>query len=171
MNLTPQEIAWLLLWLEDHQKKMPGARAHPPHYNATSWDIDDLFRAFREDAVWSRDILWQAVSVRAGTGVWPKIESRYAFWLRQRWTMAIRYCRAVLETRSHSDPTAVLASCPKDAQAAIRWLLLDEWDGRLVDIWIRENARDCVSCDWLDDSEDGDERERELERYFERRGI
>jgi hypothetical protein len=123
------------------------------------------------DAVWSRDVLWKAVCERAENGIWPKIESRHAFWLRQRWELACRYCRAVLEKQTRSDPTAVLASRPTDAQAALKWLLIDQWDARFVDIWIRENARDCVFCDWLEESEDGDDREKELERNFQKRGI
>jgi hypothetical protein len=166
MNPTIQEIAWILLWLEDHQKKMPGGRSRPPHYDATSWDFDDLFRVFRREATGSPDRLWQAVTERASTGLWPKMKPTDSFWLRQRWAMAVRYCRAVLEKRSRSDPTAVLASRPTDAQAAIRWLLSDKWDERLADIWIRENARDCVSCDWPEDG-----REYELERYFQKLGI
>jgi hypothetical protein len=97
MNLTHGEVAWLLLWLEDHQKKMPGGRSHHPHYDATSWDFDDLFRAFREDAVWTRETVWQAVSDRAKTGTWPKMKPTHSFWLRERWLMASRYCRAILE--------------------------------------------------------------------------
>ena len=166
MNLTPQETAWLLVWLEDHQKKMPGARSYPPHYDATSWDIDDIFHVFRREAVFSHDRVWQAVSERASTGLWPKMKSEDAFWLRQRWAMATRYCRAVLEKHSRSANSTVLAKCPTDAQAAIKWLLLDEWDRRLVDIWIHENARDCIGCDWPEDG-----REHELEREFQKRGI
>ena len=167
MNLTPQEIAWSLLELEGFQKKMPGTRSRAPHYDASSWDLEDLFRAFREDAVWSRDIVWRAVCERASTGIWPKMETRYSFWLLQRWLMALRYCRAVLEKRSKSDPSAVVASRPTDAQAAIRWLWIDLWDTRLVDIWIRENASLCVGVDW---PEDGGT-QRELDRYLEKIGA
>jgi hypothetical protein len=81
--------------------------------------------------------------------------------------MALRYCRAVLEKRSRSDPSAVVASRPTDAQAAIKWLWIDLWDTRLVDIWIRENARVCVAVDWPED----DEAQRELDRYFDKIGA
>jgi hypothetical protein len=166
MNLTPQEMAWLLAVLEDIQKKMPGARSREPHYDASSWDFDDLFRAFREQAVWSRDIIWQAVAERISTGVWPKVEPKYSFWLRQRSLLALRYCRAVLEKSNGSDSKTVIASRPNDAQAALKWILLDLWDTRLVDMWIRENARACVSSDWPEEGV-----EYELEKYFEKMGV
>jgi hypothetical protein len=167
MNLSPQEITWLYLWLEEHQKKMPGGRSRRPHYNATSWDLDDLFRAFRVDAVWSREIVWKAVSERAAAGAWPKMEPSHSFWLMQRWEMASRYCCAVLEKASKEDSSPIIAASPVDAQAAIKWLLLDLWDGRLVDLWIRENARDCVAVDWPESGEEP----YLLEQYLKKRGM
>ena len=168
MNMSAEEFAWLLLDLESVAKKMPGTRSQDPHYDASTWDLDDLFRAFRADAVWSRDIIWKAVSERATSGIWPKMETKHSFWLRQRWLMALRYCRAVLENRRHSDPTAVVANRPKDAEAALKWLWIDLWDTRLVDVWIRENARSCVAVDW---PESGEGIEQELERYFRKIGA
>ena len=80
--------------------------------------------------------------------------------------MAERYCREVLERPSHL-ASPVVAQRPPDPEAAVRWLLLDLWDGQLVDVWIRENARDCVYADHYK-SEDAP---YELERYLQKLGV
>jgi hypothetical protein len=161
MNPTLEEIAWLYSWLKEHKEKMPGGRSSGPHYNASCWDLDDLFRAFREDAVGSRDRVWQAVLKRGQSGAWPKMKSSDAFWLRERWLMAERYCREVLEEGSNP-VSQIPVSSPKDTQATIEWLLLDLWDDTLVDLWIRENARDYVYADHYK----SEEAPEELERYL-----
>jgi hypothetical protein len=161
MKHTYEELAWLLVWFEEHKRKMPSSRRFEPYYNASSWDLDDLFRAFREDAVGNRQAVWDAVWERSKLGKWPKIHSSTAFWLKERWEMAESFCRYLLQTRNASLPP-VLAAQPTNPEASIKWLLLDMWDTSLVDAWIRERAREFVFAD--DGHCEGSE--AELERYL-----
>jgi len=144
MNLTSQEAGLICSWLRSNAKKLPSPRTFHPCYNVDSWDLQDLFRAFRRDATESRDKIWTFVVQRFDTGVWPKMKTSDAFWLRERWQMAERYCSQVAGLGVYSPIPSDVAP-PKDFQTTAAWLLLDLWDSRLVDVWIRENARAYVS--------------------------
>ncbi len=162
MPLSDEELAWCLLQLEQLEANLPKRRfRNYPFYDATSWDLDDLFRAFREDMRSSRDLIWSALLERAKFDVWPDLPKAAFFWLRQRLAMARRYCRSVLEESSRSDP--IQANPPKDAPAAMKWLVLDLWDERLAEIWLHENAREYVVVSWPEDGND-----YELERYLKK---
>lgn len=166
MKLTDQQLQSALQWLEAHRMKKRGGKPFSPHYNATSWDLDDLFRAFRRDAVGSRDIIWQAVSERTIKGDWPKLQSRDSFWLSQRWSMAVRYCQEVLEQSKTTATSEAPSNHPKVDMEAVKWLLMDLWDQSLVDVWIQENARDSVVVEWPED-----DNEYQLEAYFRKIGA
>jgi hypothetical protein len=162
MPLSHEELAWSLLQLEQLQANLPKRRfRNYPFYDATSWDLDDLFRAFRQDMRSSRELIWSALLERAKFGTWPDLPKSAFFWLRQRLAMALRYCRAVLEESSRPDP--IPANPPKDTPAAIKWLVIDFWDERLAEIWLRENAREYVVVSWPEDEND-----YELERYLQK---
>lgn len=164
MKYTYEELAWLLVWLEEHKVKMPNPRRFQPYYDASSWDLDDLFRAFREDAVSNRQAVWDAIWERSKLGKWPRVHSSTAFWLRERWGMAEEYCRYLLQTRD-SSLGPVLATRPPNPEASIKWFLLDKWDQSLVDAWLRDRAREFVFAD--DGHCDGSEAglERHLEKF------
>jgi hypothetical protein len=162
MPLSHQELAWSLPQLEELEANLPNRRfRNYPFYDATSWDLDDLFCAFQQDMCSSRDLIWSALLERVTLGIWPNLPKPAFFWLRQRLAMAIRYCRTVLEKSLPSDP--IPANRPKDAPAAIKWLVLDLWDERLAELWLRENAREYVVVSWPED-----DNEYELERYLQR---
>lgn len=162
MPLSPEELAWSLLQLEKLEANLPKrCFRNYPFYDATSWDLDDLFRTFRRDTRSSRELIWSVLLERAKLGVWPNLSKEVFFWLRQRLAMARRYCEAVLAKSHRSGP--ISASPPKDAPAATKWLVLDLWDERLAEIWLRENARTYVVVSWPED-----DNEYELERYLEK---
>lgn len=60
--------------------------------------------------------------------------------------MAERYCR---DLAGLGFPAVVPSDAipPNDVLGAIAWLVLGLWDERLVDVWLRENARDYVSVE------------------------
>jgi hypothetical protein len=69
MSLSPEELAWSLLQLEQLEANLPKRRfRNYPFYDATSWDLDDLFRAFRQDMRSSRELIWSALLERAKFG-------------------------------------------------------------------------------------------------------
>lgn len=160
MQLALSEIAWLLLQLEELCKKMPRKSRYLPYYDARSWDLDDLFRAFREETLSLSEPIWTAVQERAMTGEWPKVAREVSFWLRERLSMALHYCQAARERANDSGP--IQATRPKDGQAVIKWLLMDVWLEHLSDIWLRDNARSYVSISWAEDVQS----EAQLERYL-----
>lgn len=162
MQPTLGETAWLLLQLEELCEKMPRKSQYLPYYDARSWDLDDLFRAVREETLSFPEPIWSAVQERAMTGEWPKLGKEVSFWLRERLSTALLYCQVVLERANHSDP--IQATRPTDGQAAIRWLLLDLWHEQLSDIWLRDNARAYVSVSWAEEEDS----EEQLERYLHR---
>lgn len=164
MQLTHGEIAWLLLQLEELSTKLPRTR-YSPYYDARSWDLDDLFRAFREETVSRRDTIWGGLQERAMTGIWPKLPREAAFWLRERLSAGLLYCRVVLQGAKASTPIAAIH--PEDGATAIKWILLDFWDEELSEAWLRENARSYVSVSWAED----EETEFQLERYLHRLEI
>lgn len=160
MLLSHEELAWSLLQIEQLEGNLPKRRfRNYPFYDASSWDLDGLFRAFREDMRSSGDLISSALLERAKSGTWPDLPKEAFFWLRQRLAMALRYCRSVLDECNHSAP--IQANRPKDAQAAIRWLVLDLWDGSLAEIWLKDHAREYVVVSWPEDGNDYD-----LERYL-----
>ena len=162
MQLAPGEYAWLLLQLEELSAKMPYRSRYEPMYDATSWDLEDLFRAFREETLSFREPIWSAVCERAMTGKWPKLSREAVFWLRERLVAARQWCEVVLQKANSSDP--IRATRPKDGRAAIEWLLLELWHEHLADFWLRENARRYVSIHWpMETDEEG---EADLERYL-----
>jgi len=60
--------------------------------------------------------------------------------------MAERYCLEVSGMNTLSGGQ-VASTPPADPESAILGLLTDLWNERLVDVWIRENARSYVSVD------------------------
>jgi hypothetical protein len=162
MNLSPDEISWLLRWLKEQKKRMPGGQSRGPSYNVAGRDLDEIFLIFREDAVWAGTLCWQVVSERIATGQWPKMKPSHSYWLRQRWLMAERFCRDSLVKAP-----AAHATKPSNVDATVRWLLIELWDTGLVDLWIRENARDCVYADHFK----CEESPGELERYFAKHNM
>jgi|ERR1035437_10201809 hypothetical protein len=145
MNFTPQESAWLYGWFRDHRKGMPSARSFQPYYNATSWDLQDLFRAFREEALEHPTEVSSIVSALTTGHKWPRLKTKDAFWIEARWGEVEAHCMSVSGMRSLAIPAS--ATPPKDAPAAIGWLLQEAWETRFVDSWIRDNARWYVSVD------------------------
>lgn len=161
MKLTPEEARWLAAWLAERGKKMPSAGRFLPHYKADSWDLRDLFRAFRRDTREFRDTICQAVRQRATTGAWPEMRTEAAFWLRARWQAALSYCREASGTGTGS---ASATTPPRDVPAAIERLLSQLWDERFAEEWLREHARECICVE----DESLDESKAELENFLRR---
>jgi hypothetical protein len=145
MTLSPEEAAWLYFRFQQHDKKMPSPRTFQPYYNASSWDLDDLFTTFRDDALDTLHTTAKAVLVVTQGKAWPRMTTKEAFWMRERWQMAERYCRQLVTTKYALGP--VPNTPPVDVPAALEWLLTDLWAEQLVDVWLRENARSYVSVE------------------------
>lgn len=141
LKLSRDEWAWVLVTLLSMEKKMPGHARHKMCYNATRWDLDDLYRAAFEEACAHREEVWRAVELRAIDGRWPKVKPAVAFWLSARTKAARGFAEAVLAKAKPSD-TPPHAMPPADGQSVIKQLLLDYWDGCFVDDWLAENLRD-----------------------------
>lgn len=146
MTFSPPEAAWLYFRLVEHGKRAPSSRTFEPYYNASSWDLQDLFRAFRADATELPAALSKAGLVVTRRAAWPRMKTCEAFWIRERWGMAERYCLEVSGMNTLSGGQ-VASTPPADPESAILGLLTDLWNERLVDVWIRENARSYVSVD------------------------
>lgn len=125
---------------------MPSPRSFQPHYDATSWDLRDLFRAFREEALECPSGVSSIVSALTTGHKWPRLKTKDAFWMEARWGEAEGYCMSVSRRAIHS-VTLVSTPPPKDASAVIGWLLQEAWETRFVDLWLRDNARWYVSVD------------------------
>jgi hypothetical protein len=162
-QLTLGEAHWLCGRFIEYRKRLPSARRFQPIYDAGSWTLSALFEAFRRDATASGERVQTFLIHRLATGAWPKMKTSEAFWLRARWEMADRYCREVAGIAFDSSPGVKAGVSPKDVQAVTSWLLVELWDTRLVEIWIREHARDYVSVS--DNTLDGSR--IELERYLD----
>jgi hypothetical protein len=145
VKLMAGEALWIQEWLQAHGQKLPGVRRFQPGYKADSGNFDEIFRVFRLDAIGFRESIWKAVLERSISGAWPRVDRETAFWLRERWKMAQRLCALIIQKGNNS---ATRASRPKDAQTTIRWFLLEAWDERLVDLWVREHAREYVYTDY-----------------------
>ena len=162
MNLSFDNLAWLAQWFKRHGKKLPHPRKWVPLYNATSWDLDDLFACFRRDALYTRNQVWTTLLERDKTGAWPKMQTSDAFWLRARWHAAEEFCNTAIAGKM-SSATSYPGYPPTDVQAAIKWLVLDLWDEQLVDEWICQHARDYVYTESYGEPETADD----LERYLD----
>jgi len=146
-SLSDQE--WLALdrQLHDTVCKLPKCGNYEPHYDATSWDLDDLYRAFREEARRSQSEVLRIVEEFENQGAWPRGRYKAKFWLRARSEEASAFVREIVAAASHS---AIRAdeTLQADAPTAIRWLLYTRWDEQSVDYWLSANLQDYVHlCD------------------------
>ena len=146
MKVTPGNAAWFLPLFDSGSRRMPSPRTFEPYYNATSWDFDDLMRAFREDAVMSGPAVWEACAVFLSNGRWPRMKVEPAFWLRERWSMAGRLCRAIFDETSQRQGGCLPAK-PDDQVGMLEHLVIDIWDDSFVDLWLRHNARSYARVD------------------------
>jgi hypothetical protein len=160
-TLTPGEALWLQVRLEEHGRKIPAVYNYRPFYPLKHNDLEELVRAFREEAIGARERIWILVLERSIKGAWSKAKRQDAFWLRQRWNMAARLCQGLLERNNDS---AIRATPPKDALETTKYILLDLWDRRLVDIWLREHAREYIVLDQYC----AEERREELESFLQK---
>ena len=144
MNLTPQEAAWLHDWFLARYKGMPSSRSYEPHYDATSYDLTDLLDVFRKDASGSREAVSLVVSELTIGHKWPRLKMKDAFWVSARWGEAYGFCIVASGRGKH---LAIPAIPPRNAPAAIGWLLQEAWDTRFADQWVRENARNYFTVD------------------------
>ena len=145
MTLTAEEAAWLYFRFQEHGKKMPSSSTFQPYYNASSWDLDDLFSTFRDDALETLHTTSKAINVIIQGKAWPRMNTKEAFWMRERWQLAEQYCKELILAKYRPGPVPNLP--PSDVPAVLTWLLSDLWAERLVDVWLQENARSYVSVE------------------------
>jgi hypothetical protein len=146
MKLTPEEAAWLYRWFREHRKGMPSPRSFQPHYDATSWDLEELFGAFREEALEPPAKMSSVVNALVAERKWPRMRTRDAFWMEARWGEAEGHCLILSGIQLGSD-LPIYVTPPQEPRAAIEWLLQWAWETRFVDLWLRDNARSYVSVD------------------------
>ena len=144
MNLTPQEAFWLLGWFRANRKRLPSGQTYAPHFDATSYNADELLWFLREDALGWDEVITAVITALTTGQKRERLKREAAFWINVRWDATDSYCMAL----ARKGPcTAVSATRPADVSAAIRWLLLDAWRDRFVDEWVRENARNYITVD------------------------
>jgi hypothetical protein len=146
MRVAPTHAAWFSPLLAEGKRTLPSCGMFQPYYNATSWDFNDLMRAFREDAVRPSQVISAACSGFLVRRKWPRLKVEPAFWLRERWLMAARCCLE-LEEDAKSKAQEITPAEPPDPKAMLEFMVGELWDEGFVDVWLRENARQYVSVD------------------------
>ena len=144
MNMTEPEAMWLLGWLRKYRKKIPPEGRYQPHFDATSWDLDEILHGLREEALGSREAVSLVVLALTTGQKRKRLKPRDQFWLNARWDSAVSHCERVARTGRDS---ATLPTPPTDAPASIGWLLLECWEKQLAEEWVRENAREYIVVD------------------------
>lgn len=139
MTISPPEAAWSYFWLKAELKRIPSARNYTPYYNADSWDLDDLFRAFKDEAL-TPFLAGNVLPLLIEGKKWPRLKAKELFWIRERWGSAQAFCYGVFEPTIGLD-RVVPSSKPADPIALLTWLLCDRWESDAVDGWCRDNAR------------------------------
>jgi hypothetical protein len=146
----------------DTSAKLPKTGSYEPHYDATSWDLDDLYRAFREEALRSQSEVLPLVEAWESQGAWPRGKYKGKFWLRARIEEASAFVREIVEVPSNS-AIRFDESLPTDARSVTRWLLYTRWDEQLADYWLSENLEFYTH---LDDCPGGEEQMEEFHSWL-----
>lgn len=134
------EVLWLEEWFQKTYKKAPSRQWRWAPASA-SWDSDEIYENFREEATTDEDEIWRAICEHELSGRWPKLSGRAAHFLRERLLAGLALCSETIRKRSPISQ-GVKPTRPKEPEKMIRKLIVDYWNTKGIEYWLEDNKDD-----------------------------
>lgn len=165
-KLTEEEWDAITPWLVAEEQKLPKPGSRIPCYNATNWDLDDIYNSAHHDSLHSRTAVSAMLECKATTGKWPKVTSEEKFWLRARWEAGLMVVQTVECALERSLERKLSITMP-DLLPLAKVVVLDYWDSGMAHEWFSANLSDNIFREQYDDDEEGTN-QRHFERWIRR---